>query len=252
MSRNLNFVFIFLSLFVFLSLVHNSLSQLDTCAWEDPVAGISYDLTPLAKIGSLYSVIGGGTKGKDQWYVNFCTGVAGTTISATCSGGNTTACQYGSVSAGKTPVAFSALPSTFTNATGVTMTYTGGQSCTQIGARTSVFYMVCDATAADLVTVAVDELQCKYVFTFKSMYACESSGGGGGLGGWIFVIIVLVGFVLFLVVGSIYKWKVKGASGSDVIPLIDFWKDLPGLIKDGCLFAWAKLTCKSDYTSVKS
>jgi len=88
---------------------------------------------------------------------------------------------------------------------------------------------------------------CLYQIRMKSKYACPIKGGIAGevsglSGGSIFLIIVLIAAVLYLSIGSIVMWKVKGHSGIEVIPNIEFWKDLPGLIKDGVLLIRSKFT----------
>ena len=51
-------------------------------------------------------------------------------------------------------------------------------------------------------------------------------------GGWIFIIIVVVAIPIYILVGMAYQWKLKGkACGVEAIPNIEFWKDLPALIK---------------------
>ena len=37
-------------------------------------------------------------------------------------------------------------------------------------------------------------------------------------------------------------YKAKEARGVEAIPNIEFWRSLPGLIKDGCVFSWSKIT----------
>lgn len=41
----------------------------------------------------------------------------------------------------------------------------------------------------------------------------------------------MAGVVAYLVIGSVYMYKVKGARGVEVIPNYTFWKDVPFLIK---------------------
>jgi len=73
---------------------------------------------------------------------------------------------------------------------------------------------------------------CLLVQDWRTAVACPGyvAEGGGGLGGWIFVIIYLVGFTLYFVIGIIYKSQRMGATGKEMIPNIDFWKDLPSLV----------------------
>lgn len=68
-----------------------------------------------------------------------------------------------------------------------------------------------------------------------------SSGGGGGGGGTIFLIILLVVVILYLVGGTVFNIKKRGKQGIDAVPNIEFWRDFPTLVKDGCTFTAAKL-----------
>lgn len=47
----------------------------------------------------------------------------------------------------------------------------------------------------------------------------------------MFVTIYLVGFTVYCIAGVIYKWQKMGATGKEMIPNIDFWGDLPNLVK---------------------
>ena len=42
--------------------------------------------------------------------------------------------------------------------------------------------------------------------------------------------------LFYLLSGVLYKKAVYGSTGSDLIPNIDFWASLPGLIRDGYMF----------------
>jgi len=60
-------------------------------------------------------------------------------------------------------------------------------------------------------------------------------------GGWIFIIILCVVFPVYFIAGFIYGWKVKGQSGTEACPNIGFWRNLPGLIKEGFTFTIDKI-----------
>jgi len=77
-----------------------------------------------------------------------------------------------------------------------------------------------------------------YDFTWDTAHACPLAvGGAGGLsGGWIFVIILLCLVVVYIVAGIILNKFVRHQSGLDLIPNFEFWKSLPGLVKDGVFF----------------
>lgn len=54
--------------------------------------------------------------------------------------------------------------------------------------------------------------------------------------GSILLILFFVFLILYLVGGIIYKKIVNGAQGKELIPNIEFWTSLPGLVLDGCAF----------------
>ena len=51
-----------------------------------------------------------------------------------------------------------------------------------------------------------------------------------------FVFSIHKGLYLCFLLGMLYKKAVYGSAGSDLIPNIDFWASLPGLIRDGYMF----------------
>jgi hypothetical protein len=63
---------------------------------------------------------------------------------------------------------------------------------------------------------------------------------GGLSGGWIFTIIVLCSAVVYVGGGYAYNNQQKGKSGMDAVPHLEFWQDLPALVKDGTTFFIAK------------
>eukprot|EP00759_Apiculatamorpha_spiralis_P024078 PhF_6_TR27805/c1_g2_i7/m.40523/K10089/M6PR; cation-dependent mannose-6-phosphate receptor len=97
--------------------------------------------------------------------------------------------------------------------------------------------------------------QYQYTISLKSKCACPNgcSGSGpgpapgpggnsgsepsGGLtGGGVFLIIFFVSATVYIGAGTVYNYKVKGMTGAEAFPNLEFWKGLPGLCKDGCLF----------------
>jgi len=74
----------------------------------------------------------------------------------------------------------------------------------------------------------------------------SSSSSSGMSGGTIFLIMVIVGAVVYIVAGCIYNRARKGTTGvRESCPQNEFWCDLPGLMKDGCLFTKSKFTGKA-------
>lgn len=54
--------------------------------------------------------------------------------------------------------------------------------------------------------------------------------------GGVLLILFLIGVFTYFTIGSIVRFMYLGARGIEVIPNLEFWKDLPGLVRDGVRF----------------
>jgi len=129
--------------------------------------------------------------------------------------------------------------------------YTGGDSCpTYNNNRRITINFVCSISSAP--PTYVGESQCLYTFNWISPSGCGLSdppaddepgegGSSGSLsGGDVFLIIFFIGGFLYVAIGVAYNYKFKGQTGVEMIPNLQFWKALPGLIKDGFTFTGQK------------
>jgi len=110
--------------------------------------------------------------------------------------------------------------------------------------------LMCASSVSDPTFVSYDDSQ--YRAEWRTPAACDSSGSpppeggdedvGGGNGGerkgnagssigWFFLLFLLA-FITYFAVGAYYNYSTYGATGLDLIPHRDFWKDFPYLIKD--------------------
>eukprot|EP00029_Vermamoeba_vermiformis_P008610 TRINITY_DN4083_c0_g1_i1.p1 TRINITY_DN4083_c0_g1~~TRINITY_DN4083_c0_g1_i1.p1 ORF type:complete len:256 (-),score=8.46 TRINITY_DN4083_c0_g1_i1:42-809(-) len=83
--------------------------------------------------------------------------------------------------------------------------------------------------------------------------ACPISGGGMS-GGTIFLLVVLVVCILYLVVGILINKFSRMKNGREVVPNVEFWTSLPGLVADGAKFSVSKITGRtprSTYSTVE-
>jgi hypothetical protein len=89
---------------------------------------------------------------------------------------------------------------------------------------------------------------CIYTINFYHEYGC---GKGGGLsGGSVFLIIFFVGLFVYFAAGV--GWNAyNGAEGIELIPQVEFWKDLPFLCKDGVMFLVGLATGGGSYSTVE-
>jgi hypothetical protein len=103
----------------------------------------------------------------------------------------------------------------------------------------------------------VNEKYTNYTLQLSSKCCCpgacpsEPSGGGGGGHGGLSVgsILLIVFFCLlfvYVVGGFIFLKFVRKAEGIEAIPNYSFWGMLPGLIKDGIVFAVNKCRRNDD------
>jgi hypothetical protein len=76
----------------------------------------------------------------------------------------------------------------------------------------------------------------------------SGSGAGGMSGGVVFIIIVLVGGVLYAAIGCAYNKFAKGTTGAkETCPQGDFWFNLPANFIEGFRFTRRKLCGGGDY-----
>eukprot|EP01112_Ceratiomyxa_fruticulosa_P013597 TRINITY_DN3827_c0_g1_i1.p1 TRINITY_DN3827_c0_g1~~TRINITY_DN3827_c0_g1_i1.p1 ORF type:complete len:241 (-),score=35.65 TRINITY_DN3827_c0_g1_i1:13-735(-) len=104
----------------------------------------------------------------------------------------------------------------------------------------------CGDTEANVIAITEPggDGACRYDIQMTSKHACAPhlASVSALSGGSIFLIIFLISFSLYFAIGSLVMWRVKGRSGVEAIPNYEFWRDLPGLIKDGFAFVRFKVT----------
>eukprot|EP00455_Lapot_gusevi_P045480 TRINITY_DN5825_c0_g2_i1.p1 TRINITY_DN5825_c0_g2~~TRINITY_DN5825_c0_g2_i1.p1 ORF type:complete len:261 (-),score=79.03 TRINITY_DN5825_c0_g2_i1:117-842(-) len=124
---------------------------------------------------------------------------------------------------------------------GLQATFSNGDAGNCPGGRnralTAVF--TCDASASGDSFVISEPSPCSYKVVLNSKYGCPV---GGLSSGWTFVIVVIGSFVAYIVAGCVYKRSRLGVTDwKESIPNIDFWQELPGLVKDGVMFSYSKI-----------
>jgi len=144
---------------------------------------------------------------------------------------------------------------------GFLLTYTGGEDDRQVDIE-----FICDTSAGNGQLVCGNPAENPgkhYHLKWTTAHACPSTGDGGDgdgsdgggdggkkkdkddgpaiSGGWIFIIILSGLTVLYFVGGAIYNKFVQHKEGIEIIPNVEFWMSLPGLVKDGFLFTYRKI-----------
>jgi len=81
-----------------------------------------------------------------------------------------------------------------------------------------------------------------YKFTFDSSAACPTGRASVMSGGSIFLIILFVVAASYVVGFVAYNYAVKKTQpGPDLLPHLEFWKSVPGLVQDGITFTIQKV-----------
>eukprot|EP00004_Rigifila_ramosa_P007937 TRINITY_DN19122_c0_g1_i1.p2 TRINITY_DN19122_c0_g1~~TRINITY_DN19122_c0_g1_i1.p2 ORF type:complete len:229 (+),score=46.03 TRINITY_DN19122_c0_g1_i1:3-689(+) len=128
---------------------------------------------------------------------------------------------------------------------GVRATFSGAECSSTSGPAVSHFDFECATTERPSTSLLVETTAtpCEYIIHFPTSLACDLGGdeSGGLSGGSIFLIIFFVGTFLYCAGGVVYNQR-QGVTGIEMVPNIQFWRELPGLVKDGCVFTKTKLT----------
>eukprot|EP01104_Vermistella_antarctica_P021680 TRINITY_DN998_c0_g1_i1.p1 TRINITY_DN998_c0_g1~~TRINITY_DN998_c0_g1_i1.p1 ORF type:complete len:229 (-),score=40.35 TRINITY_DN998_c0_g1_i1:132-818(-) len=152
---------------------------------------------------------------------------------------------------------------------GLGVQYGGGKDCGSTPRQTTI-YIKCGESQFKAISASEPKGSCVYTITIESTAGCAASGSGSGSGsgviptgggstggstgsssgsflgwfwGWLVIILFVLVVVVYLVAGGVYKFKVLEERGLEVVPNIDFWRDVPSLVKDGSVFGFHAITC---------
>jgi len=190
-------------------------------------------------------------------WINVCRNL----ISTICGSSNIAACQQWdpNTPAGKatlgltTTAAFVPLVRTTTaNQKGATLRFANGT-----GGRAFELDFQCDPsiTTIGAPTFEIETPKLFYNFAWATSLACPTNapppGTGGKLsGGGIFLILVFCLFAVYVAAGITYNVVRKKATGKEIIPNVEFWLAIPGLVKDGVMFIVNSTCRRSGYAQV--
>jgi len=232
---------------LWLYLVNPILSQ--TCGEFVDSNGIKYNIGPLKNTAKDYNATYSNTEYNYDYFINICTPV----LTTNC-GSNVGGCQVytskkdgksTSVNIGSSSLVLQDGKSKGVDGYGVTASFTGGS-----GGRSFEIDFPCEPNAgAGTPSFSGEAPSLHYNFQWPSIYGCPvnyappspgpspSEGGSSGLsGGSILLIILLVLVVVYIVGGILFNRFYRHESGVGLIPNLEFWSTLPGLVKDGVMF----------------
>jgi len=120
----------------------------------------------------------------------------------------------------------------------MTCLHTGGDS----GRSIQIMYTCGDGTT-ETVAIQTQPSPPAYLVTVSSPSSCmvapsDDSSKGLSTGG-LFLILFSVAVIMYIGGGLYYNIKHKSMPQTmESFPHIEYWRELPGLVKDGCQFSW--------------
>jgi len=221
------------------------------CKLEDERTGASFDLTGLRRAGSDYTA----TDGEYFYRMNVC----GPVVNGGTQCGNGLVCQYSGSNTNNFVAKIAVYDGYFgprltlidgnNPGLGVQAHYLNGDVC-YIGPmkkrnpRTTIIQYRCSSHTPDTFSIHEDKDTCTFTITFETEKACwpPGSANGGISRGTVFVVLFILIAGVYLVGGYMYL-QGQGNTGIDAIPHYTFWTEtLPALVKDGCIYSWAKFS----------
>jgi len=221
------------------------------CTWTDPSNGDKYDLSKLVNnTGDYFQNV----TAKKWWvWINICRGLVINTC-GTVQGG-VGACQQwdpqtpqGKALLGtSSSVVYGSLQRGTKGQKGLSAKYSGG-----LGGRSFELDLQCTPKGGiGTPTFEIEQPTNYYNFGWATQYACPTNDGpspsGKGKkklsGGSIILILLLCLMIVYIAAGITYNKVRKQAAGLELIPNVEFWTSLPGLVKDGVMFIVNK-TCR--------
>lgn len=134
--------------------------------------------------------------------------------------------------------------------------YSGGSACD--GAAQTLIHVVCGSGDPGITEMKWSADGCSLVLKIVASAGCGaeveyepgSDEASGTSAGTVLLILVFVGAALYVCIGCVVNWKLRGATtAKEMFPNYEFWAALPSLVKDGALFVVHGFK-KGDYVSV--
>ena len=127
-----------------------------------------------------------------------------------------------------------------------TMKHGDGQGCSGGATRSLSIAVQCPAAGslgqAVFPTTITDLGNCAYATTMSHPAACPYSSGGTG--GWTwgntFLLFLFLGGGLYFCGGAAFRYKQLDMRGMEVVPHLELWREVPGLVGDGIMFSIGK------------
>jgi len=128
--------------------------------------------------------------------------------------------------------------------------YTAGENCKyDVNRKASITYsFYCDSKASTATFTLSSSDKCSYNVQIYSPKACPTIPAKTLSPFTIFLLVALGMFLLYCAFGSLYNSQVRGTSGIESIPNVDFWRNFLKHVEDGLLYVYLKITCQNERT----
>jgi hypothetical protein len=127
-----------------------------------------------------------------------------------------------------------------------TMKKGDGQGCSGGATRSLSIAVQCPAAGAlgqaVFPTTITDLGNCAYATTMTHPAACPyaSTGEGGWTWGNTVLLLLFLGGGLYFCGGAAFRYRQLDMRGLEVIPHLELWREVPGLVGDGIMFSIGK------------
>jgi len=220
------------------------------CSWTDPTTKTLFDLSKLTLSEGFYT----SHAGVWDWELNVCDVVP----TQTCAEKQGILCNYdegayisawatwGNPDLGLELYPTWSLINPANASVGVQLNFTNGTPFCQDGAkrtnRSSLMKFICNPKRTEATNFTIfQDGNCIWIVEFETAYGCpivhEAPAGKKPLSaGSVILIMLTIAIPLYIVIGCIYKSRKDGTHGADSCPNVEFWRDLPNLVRDGIRF----------------
>jgi hypothetical protein len=224
-----------------------------TCAWTSP-GGVKFDLRGMRRTDHDYL---GTTPGGYTYRFNVCAGTVKVCNrqAAPASKWRGSKCN----NLGDMQTQDFALIDPADPYKGLKVTYKDGDICKkqvngqmEIGSREVTYEIQCDSSQSPGMLKHIQEVSmCDYTVSFLSKHGCPA-GGGGGMHGWTLIFWILFGACAYLGIGiGFNRYRTPDLPLAEAVPNLGFWKELPGLVKDGVVFTTEKAKVGFEFAQQK-
>ena len=139
-------------------------------------------------------------------------------------------------------------------AKGLRLQYSKGDICKQqqagtmqVAARTVTYEITCNPYAhpGELKLIKENNM-CDYTIVFESEHACPTNRSR--IHGWLLITLFTLSVIGYCGVGIYLNKKNHEKQGVEAIPHVEYWEQVPGLVRDGVQFSYEQSKVAAEFT----